>query len=63
MNRFRLSLRSKSNQGQVSSDDVQNEQEKFANKVKEKVKKLGVKVIWNADQTPVQKKLLIIKIK
>ncbi len=58
MNRYRLSLRCKSNQAQVSPNDVQKEQEKFAQEVKEKAKNLGVKVIWNADQTPIQYEMI-----
>ena len=56
--RFRLSSRTKTNQGQVSPDDIQKQQEEFAKKVKETAKHLGVKVIWNADQTPVQYEMI-----
>jgi hypothetical protein len=56
--RFRFSSRTITNQGQVSPDDIQKQQGEFAKKVKETVKHLGVKVIWNADETPVQYEMI-----
>ena len=47
------SSRTKSNQGQVAK--------KFAIEVKETIKKLGIKEIWNVDQTPVQYEMITKK--
>ena len=44
--RFRLSSRNKSHQGQVAPDDVLQLAKKFEIEIKETVKKLGVKEIW-----------------
>jgi len=46
---FRFSSRTNTNEGQVSPDDIQKQQEEFAKTFKEMAKHLGVKVIWNAD--------------
>jgi hypothetical protein len=51
---FRLSLRSKTQQGQISPDDMSEQAIRFQEIVKEKMLELGVDVIYNANQTAVQ---------
>jgi len=58
MERFKFSSRTKSHQGQVAPDDIYEQTKAFAEKVKAKAKELGVSVIWNADQTPVNFEML-----
>ncbi len=58
MKRFKFSNRTKSNQGQVPPENIQELTKAFADKVKAKAKELGVSTIWNADQTPVNFEML-----
>ena len=48
----------KTNQGQIAPNDYLQRLQNFSLQVKQKVKELGVKVTWNADQTPVQYEMI-----
>ena len=56
--RYGFSSRVKTNQGQIAPNDYLQRLQNFSLQVKQKVKELGVKVTWNADQTPVQYEMI-----
>ncbi len=55
---YGFSSRMKTNQGHIAPDDYLQRLQNFTLQVKQKVKELGVKVIWNADQTLVQYEMI-----
>ncbi len=56
--RFKLSSRTKSNQGQTAPEDSLQLAQEFGLQVQKKAKEMGVVEIWNADQTPVNFEML-----